>query len=130
MEGDKPAIGRGAKLAALYAERERKKAEGKHGVLYPTRIPDPGSKRFRILDTDPRQRISVFLTQKLFLSFRNFDPGCSSRIRIMIFTHTVAQIQGSKRHRIPDPDPQHWPYCLRTYVCVLSLKCSVVKRTF
>jgi hypothetical protein len=65
MEGDKPAIGRGAKLAALYAERERKKAEGKHGFLCPTlccksrlfipdlnlTIPDPRSrvkKRFRI----------------------------------------------------------------------------------
>ncbi len=27
------------------------------------------------------------LTQKLFLSSRKYDPGCSFRIRIMIFTH-------------------------------------------
>jgi hypothetical protein len=30
-----------------------------------------------------------------------FDPGCSSRIRILIFY--PSRIQGSKRHRIPDP---------------------------
>jgi hypothetical protein len=25
-----------------------------------------------------------------------------------LFTHPGSQIQGSKRHRIPNPDPQHW----------------------
>ncbi len=25
-----------------------------------------------------------------------------------LFTHPGSRIQGSKRHRIPDPDPQHW----------------------
>ncbi len=34
------------------------------------------------------------------------DPGSGSRIRILIFY--PSRIQGSKRHRIPDPDPQHW----------------------
>ncbi len=34
-------------------------------------------------------------------------PG--SRIRFFIFTHSWSRIQGSKRHRIPDPDPQHYP---------------------
>ncbi len=49
-------------------------------------IPDPGSqiqghKDFRIPDPDPHQRIEVFFPQKkLFLSSRNYDPGCSSRI--------------------------------------------------
>jgi hypothetical protein len=32
------------------------------------------------------------------------DPGCGCRL----FTHPRSRIQGSKRHRIPDPDPQHW----------------------
>ncbi len=41
-------------------------------------IPVPGSKRSRI--PDPHQRIKVFLTQKLFLSARKYDPGCSSQI--------------------------------------------------
>jgi hypothetical protein len=122
MEGDKPAIGRGAKLAALYAERERKKAEGKHGVLCPTRI--QGQKDFGSGSGSASKNLSDFNLKKLFLSSRKYDPGCSSRIRIIIFIHTGAQIQGSKRYRIPDPDPQHWPYCLRTYFCVLSLKCS------
>ena len=32
-----------------------------------------------------------------------YDPGCSSRIRILIFSHPGSRIQLSKRHRIPDP---------------------------
>ena len=32
--------------------------------------------------------------------------GLGSRIRKK--THSGSRIQGSKRHRIPDPDPQHW----------------------
>ena len=43
-------------------------------------IPDPWSKRLQI---------PIFLTQKLFLSSRKYDPGCSSRI--------------------PDPDPDFLP---------------------
>ncbi len=40
-------------------------------------ILDPESKRFRIPDPDPHQRIKVlFLTQKLFISSRKHDPGC------------------------------------------------------
>jgi hypothetical protein len=35
---------------------------------------------------------------------RVVHPG--SKIRILIFY--PSRIQGSKRHRIPDPDPQHW----------------------
>ncbi len=47
------------------------------------------------------------VSEKLFLSFRKYDPGSSYRIRILIFTLPGSWIQGSKRHRIPDPDPQH-----------------------
>ena len=32
------------------------------------------------------------------------DPGSES----WLFTQPRSRIQGSKRHRIPDPDPQHW----------------------
>jgi len=67
-------------------------------------IPDPNffhpgsgvKKRFRI--PDPHQRISVFFTQKMFLSSRKYDPGCSSRIRTLIF------YPSPKGHRIPDPE--------------------------
>jgi len=30
------------------------------------------------------------------------------RIRDPEKTHPGSRIQGSKKHRIPDPDPQHW----------------------
>jgi hypothetical protein len=43
--------------------------------------------------------------KKWFLSSGKYDPGCSSRIRMLTFY--PSRIQGSKRHRIPDPDPQH-----------------------
>jgi hypothetical protein len=67
-------------------------------------IPDPGSEFFP-------SRISIkefkyFNPKKWFLSSTKYDPGCSSRI------HLGYRIPGSKRHRIPDPDPQHWiPLC-------------------
>ncbi len=57
-------------------------------------IPDPGS---------ASKNLSI-LTLKIFLSSRKYDPGCSSRIRILIFY--PSRMQGSKRHWIPDPDPQ------------------------
>jgi hypothetical protein len=66
-------------------------------------IPDPGIKRFRI-----RIRIKefkYFLSKKLCPSSRNYDPGCSSRIRIPdqdLDFLPVPRIQGSKRQRIPD----------------------------
>ncbi len=57
-------------------------------------IPDPGS---------ASKNLSI-LTQKLFLSSRKHDPGCSSRIRILIFY--PSRIPGLKSHRISDP--QNW----------------------
>jgi hypothetical protein len=39
-------------------------------------FPDPGSKRFRIPDPNPHQRIKVFLTPKLFLNSRKIYLGC------------------------------------------------------
>ncbi len=41
--------------------------------------------------------------KKWYLSSQKYDSGCSSRIRVL----TLPGIQGSKRHRIPDRDPQH-----------------------
>ncbi len=34
--------------------------------------------------------------------------GLESEIRYPEKTYSGSRIQGSKRHRIPDPDPQHW----------------------
>ncbi len=58
-------------------------------------IPDLGSEFFPSRIPDPHQSI---LHQKLFLSSRKYDPGCSSQNRILIFTHPGSRIQGSKKH--------------------------------
>ncbi len=56
------------------------------------KIPDPGS-------GSTSKNLSIFQPKKLFLSSRKYDPGCLSRIRILIFY--PSRIQESKRHRIP-----------------------------
>ncbi len=70
--------------------------------LIPSRIPDLGSKRFRILDpgsgsTSTSKISSIFNPNNLFLSSRKYD----------LFDFYPSRIQRSKRYRIPDPDPQH-----------------------
>ncbi len=81
-------------------------------------IPDPGSdflpSRIRtvsIPDTGSASKYLSILTpkkpKKWFLSTRKYDPGCSSRIPDPDADFYPSRIQGSKRHRIPDPDPQH-----------------------
>ncbi len=78
-------------------------------------IPDPGSRVETIPDSGSISRsasknLSV-LTKKLFLSSRKYDPGCSSRIRILIFSPSQIPDPGIKKARIPDPDTQQWlPY--------------------
>ncbi len=73
-------------------------------------IPDPNF----VYSGSTSKNLSI-LTQKLFLSSRKYDPGCSSRIRILIpdpdpdfFTHPGSQLQGQKgtgsRIRIRDTD--------------------------
>jgi hypothetical protein len=60
------------------------------------------------------QRIVKVFTQKIFNMLLNicvWDPG--SEIRDLEKTYSGSRIQGSKRHRIPDPDSSH---------CVLSTK--------
>jgi hypothetical protein len=54
------------------------------------------------------QRIIEVFTQKTFTKLSKiwvWDPG--SYIRDPEKTYSGSQIQRSKRHRIPDPDPQH-----------------------
>ena len=45
------------------------------------------------------QRIIELFTQKIVTPSEIRDPEK---------TYSGSRIQGSKRHRIPDPDPQHW----------------------
>ncbi len=62
------------------------------------------------------QRIVEVFTQKIFNMLSNiwvWDPGSGirdpgSEIRDPEKIYSGSRIQGSKRHRIPDPDPQHW----------------------
>ncbi len=57
---------------------------------------------FEFFHQGPGFRIQIKeLTQTIVFNSRKYDPGCSCRIRI--FTHPGSRIQGSKRHRIPDP---------------------------
>jgi hypothetical protein len=52
--------------------------------------PDPGS---------ASKNLSIF-PKKRFLSFRKYDPGCSSRIRILPFTHPGSRGQKGIGSRI------------------------------
>ncbi len=65
-------------------------------------IPDPASEffpsRIRI-----KQNLRILTPKKLFLSSQKYDPDSSSRI---VHYGSRSRIQGSKRHRIPDADPQ------------------------
>jgi hypothetical protein len=52
-------------------------------------------------------RIIELFTKKICQkALQNMVLG--SGIRDPEKTHSGSRIQGSKRHRIPDPDPQHW----------------------
>ncbi len=93
--------------------------------FFPSQIPDPGSKFFaswipdpgseffpsRILDPGcALKNLSILTKIKWFLSSQKYDPSFWSRIWILTFYLSQipildprSQIQGSKRHRIPDP---------------------------
>ncbi len=67
------------------------------------------------------QRIIELFTQKIVTKLSKIwvcDPG--SEIRDPKNTYSGFRIQGSKRHRIPDPDPQHWQqYLAMLFKCCL-----------
>ena len=84
-----------------------KKAVLPGSTSFPSRIPDPG---FRI------KEFKCFNPKNCFYALGNMiqdvHPGSGS----WFFTHPGSRIQGSKKHRIPDPDPHHW------YLLVLRLR--------
>jgi hypothetical protein len=85
-------------------------------------IPDPDSNFFHPgsrVKKIPRSGYATknlsILTQKIVSQqSRNYDPESSSRF----FTHPGSR--GQKRHRIPDPDPQHSIYELLRVKSMLS----------
>ncbi len=50
------------------------------------------------------KNLSILTPKKWFLSSRKYDPGCSSRIRILIFYPSRMPDPGVKK--APDPDPK------------------------
>ncbi len=85
--------------------------------FFPSWIPDPGSEFFPSRMLDPRsasKNFSILTKKNGFSALRNmipvFHPGSGSRIWILTFYLSRIpildprfRIQGSKRHRIPDP---------------------------
>ncbi len=102
--------------------------------FFPSQIPDPGSKFFaswipdpgseflssRILDPGcALKNLSILTKKKWFLSSQKYDPSFWSRIRIPDLDPDFlpipdpdldprSRIQGSKRHRIPNPGSWIW----------------------
>jgi hypothetical protein len=79
----------------------------------------PGSEFFAILDAGFTSKNLSILTKKiLFLRSGLFIPDPDPDF-------LPSRIQGSKRHRIPDPDPQHWIlYCRSGSACLMILETS------
>ncbi len=88
------------------------------------------------------ERIIEFFTQKIVNKLSKiwvWDPG--SEIRDPGSGKNLFRIPGSKRHRIPDPDPQHWFFFdfkffppifghqKPKFGLVFSLKCWILIRT-
>ncbi len=68
-------------------------------------IPDP-----TFFHPGSSKNLSILTPKKAkiwFLSSKKYDPGCLSRIPDPDAEFLPSRIQGSKRHPIPDPDPQH-----------------------
>jgi hypothetical protein len=92
-------------------------------------IPDPWSRIRLFVIPDPNcfhpgsririKKFKYFNPKKWGLNSGNMirvvHPGSGS----WLFIHPVSRIQGSKRHRIPDPDPQ--PCLLHPFISRLSL---------
>jgi hypothetical protein len=76
--------------------------------FYPSRIPDQ-----KTVTTEKEVKKKVgpifkellkFLPKKFSICYQIYGFG----IRDPEKTYSGSRIQGSKRHRIQDPDPQHW----------------------
>ncbi len=72
-------------------------------------IPDPVSKWFRIPDPDQHQGIKVFLT---------LNTVSKALGKIIWDVHPGSRIQGSKKHRVPDPE--HYKTQVKKHVKMCS----------
>ncbi len=87
-------------------------------------IPDIGSRVKKIPDpgfNSPTKNLNIFNPKNCFQDLgnmiRDVHPGSGS----WFITNPVSRIQGSKRHRIPDPDQQH---------CILRNRLCIKRRKF
>ncbi len=93
-------------------------------------IPDPGSKRHRIRNKEFKN----FLLTKSKLSSCKYKIWCLFRIPDPKSGFCPSWSQGSKKHRTPDLDPQHWTQVCFTVIIArtweftppLPSPCSVV----
>ncbi len=69
--------------------------------IFPSRIPDPGSKRTRI--RIHIKEFEYFKPKTLFLNSRKYDPGCSSRIQIPDPDLWFSSIPDPGVKKAPDP---------------------------
>ncbi len=67
-----------------------------------------GQKHFGSLIKIHIKEFSIFIPKKLFKALGNMIRDVHHGSLIRIFILYPYRIQGSKRHRFPDPDPQHW----------------------
>ncbi len=95
-------------------------------------IPDPGSKRLGSRIRNPHQ--SIFFNPKIVSKLTEIWYGMfipDPDLDFLPNQDLGFWIQGSKRHRIPDPDPQHWlpvpPYRYR--LCHTSSPIPVFRST-
>jgi hypothetical protein len=92
-------------------------------IIYPSRI--QGQKDSRSLIRIPIKEFKYFYPNKLFLSFRKYDSGCSFRIRIRILIVYPSRIQGKKLKRLRIPDPKYiYPKKLFLSCQKYDLQCS------
>jgi hypothetical protein len=68
----------------------------------------PGSRVDKIPDLDLYQRVKVFLTPKTDQKFSKLRSGMFIPDPWSGFFPSRILDPGFKKHRIPDPDPQHW----------------------
>jgi hypothetical protein len=77
------------------------------------------------------QRIIELFTQKIVTKLSKtwvWDPR--SGIRKKPIPDSGSRMQGSKKHRIPDPDPQHWNFLAYMMIEYLGPGLACIKNEF
>jgi hypothetical protein len=91
-------------------------------TIFPSRIrtvsiPDPRSSSKNLSNLTPKKQ------KKWFLSSKKYDPGCSSRIRMLTFSHPGSRGQKGTQSRIRNTvdNPQH-PMDFTQYSLLINIR--------